>query len=414
MPSTFTSNTGIELPGNGEQEGVWGETVNLNMDIVDRALNGAVTVSIAGTTSTLTTLNGALSDGQFGIIVFAGSPSGAHTVTISPNTAQKNYWIRNTTTQNVIISQGSGANVTITPGVAKAIYTNGAGAGAAVFDLTSVFVGSLTGNASTATALQTARTIGGVSFNGTANINLPGVNAVGNQNTTGNAATATALQTARTIGGVSFNGTANINLPGVNIAGNQNTTGNAATATSVPTITLTAGDGLAGGGTLAENRFFAVDTTVVRTTRNIATGTGINGGGNLSADRTLSIDIATLAEAQVGTSNVKVMTPLRVKDAINTNVIGVAQTWQDVQASRTHSTSYQNTTGKPIFVAIAADANSATRRAQVSVDNATWINVGFFVEFSGSRQSNANFIVPNLWYYRTSGAMSFVNWSELR
>lgn len=49
-----------------------------------------------------------------------------------------------------------------------------------------------------------------------------------NQSTTGNAATATALQTARTIGGVSFNGTTNINLPGVNVAGNQNTTGSAA------------------------------------------------------------------------------------------------------------------------------------------------------------------------------------------
>jgi hypothetical protein len=49
--------------------------------------------------------------------------------------------------------------------------------------------GSITGNAATATALQTARTIGGVSFNGTANINLPGVNTAGNQNTTGSAAT---------------------------------------------------------------------------------------------------------------------------------------------------------------------------------------------------------------------------------
>ncbi|MCQ6915218.1 gp53-like domain-containing protein [Escherichia coli] len=92
-----------------------------------------------------------------------------------------------------------------------------------------------TGNAASATKLQTARTIGGVSFNGTANIDLPGVNKTGNQSTTGNAATATKLQTARTIGGVSFDGTANINLPGVNIAGNQNTTGNAATATKLKT-----------------------------------------------------------------------------------------------------------------------------------------------------------------------------------
>ena len=113
-----------------------------------------------------------------------------------------------------------------------------------------------TGNAASATRLQTARTIGGVSFNGTANINLPGVNTTGNQDTTGNAATATKLKTARTIGGVSFDGSANINLPGVNTAGNQNTSGNAATATKLRTartingkafdgsanITLTAAD----------------------------------------------------------------------------------------------------------------------------------------------------------------------------
>ena len=68
------------------------------------------------------------------------------------------------------------------------------------------------GNAATATALETARTIGGVSFDGTANITLPGVNFDGNQNTTGNAATATALETARNINGVSFDGTGNITV----------------------------------------------------------------------------------------------------------------------------------------------------------------------------------------------------------
>ena len=79
-----------------------------------------------------------------------------------------------------------------------------------------VVVGTLnqdtTGNAATATALETARTIGGVSFDGTANINLPGVNTSGSQDTSGNAATATALATARTIHGVSFDGTGNIDL----------------------------------------------------------------------------------------------------------------------------------------------------------------------------------------------------------
>lgn len=60
----------------------------------------------------------------------------------------------------------------------------------------STIAGSITGNSATATKLATARTIGGVSFDGSANINLPGVNSVGNQATTGNASTATKLSTA--------------------------------------------------------------------------------------------------------------------------------------------------------------------------------------------------------------------------
>ena len=96
--------------------------------------------------------------------------------------------------------------------------------------------GSCTGNSATASSaatLTTARNIGGVSFNGSANIDLPGVNAAGNQATSGLAATATALASARNIGGVSFDGTGNIDLPGVNAAGNQNTSGTAAIATTV-------------------------------------------------------------------------------------------------------------------------------------------------------------------------------------
>ena len=105
---------------------------------------------------------------------------------------------------------------------------NTSGTGYAVGTLVANIEGAVTGNADTATSaatLTTARDIGGVSFNGSANINLPGVNATGSQDTTGSAAT---LTTPRAIGGVNFNGSAAINLPGVNTAGNQNTSGTAA------------------------------------------------------------------------------------------------------------------------------------------------------------------------------------------
>ncbi|EON3786255.1 prophage tail fiber N-terminal domain-containing protein, partial [Escherichia coli] len=92
-----------------------------------------------------------------------------------------------------------------TPSDIGALPTTG-GTVSGPLSVTGGLTGSLNGNASTATKLQTARSIGGVVFDGSANINLPGVNTTGNQNTTGNAATATKLQTARKISGVPFDG----------------------------------------------------------------------------------------------------------------------------------------------------------------------------------------------------------------
>uniref|UniRef100_UPI003F517671 phage tail fiber protein n=1 Tax=Escherichia coli TaxID=562 RepID=UPI003F517671 len=100
------------------------------------------------------------------------------------------------------------------------VVVSGWGQDVSVKSLSAVALsGSLTGNASTATKLQTVRTIGGVSFDGSANIDLPGVNKAGNQSTTGNAATATKLQTARTINGVKFDGSANISIPTITSRG---------------------------------------------------------------------------------------------------------------------------------------------------------------------------------------------------
>ena len=86
--------------------------------------------------------------------------------------------------------------------------------------LTGNVTGNVSGNAGTATKLATARNIGGVSFDGSAAINLPGVNQAGNQNTSGNAATATTLETTRsfsitgdiTANAVNFNGSGNVTL----------------------------------------------------------------------------------------------------------------------------------------------------------------------------------------------------------
>jgi hypothetical protein len=86
-----------------------------------------------------------------------------------------------------------------------------------------------------------------------------------NQDTTGLAGTATTLATARTIGGVSFNGSANIDLPGVNATGNQNTSGLAATAT------------------------LAADATKLATARAIAVAGAVTGTVNFDGSAGVSI-----------------------------------------------------------------------------------------------------------------------------
>ncbi|WP_416515287.1 tail fiber domain-containing protein (plasmid) [Escherichia coli] len=104
-----------------------------------------------------------------------------------------------------------------TPSDIGALSTSG-GTVSGPLSVTGGLTGSLNGNASTATKLQTARSIGGVGFDGSANINLPGVNTTGNQNTTGNAATATKLQTVRKISGVPFDGSTDITLTAAHVA----------------------------------------------------------------------------------------------------------------------------------------------------------------------------------------------------
>ena len=137
MASTFTTNTGIEKPGVGEQSGTWGTTTNENFDIIDRALNGVTGIALTTNSDTSTlntdTTSGALSDGMFKVLQYTGTLDSAHTVTITPNTAAKVYLVFNNTSgsQNLIFSQGTGANATIVPGEIAWIYADG-GAGNAV------------------------------------------------------------------------------------------------------------------------------------------------------------------------------------------------------------------------------------------------------------------------------------------
>ena len=137
MASTWTTNTAIEKIADGEKTDTWGQVTNRNWDITDRAINGVGTIDLSssGANHTLYTTDGStgdsLTDGMYRVLVLDGATV-ACTITVSPNDAEKLYFVDNSSGQEVTFSQGSGSNVTIDDGSTAIIYCDGAGATAAV------------------------------------------------------------------------------------------------------------------------------------------------------------------------------------------------------------------------------------------------------------------------------------------
>jgi len=156
MASTYTSNLGVEKIGAGEQAGAWGTTTNNNFDIIDRAINGVGAISLSGTTHTLTTSDGTLTEGGNKVLVLGGSPSGTNTVTISPNDQDKMYFVHNNSGQTATFQQGNGTGgtVSIPTGSKGLIFADGAGSGAKVTDLLDGMAFGGTKVTSTATELN--------------------------------------------------------------------------------------------------------------------------------------------------------------------------------------------------------------------------------------------------------------------
>ena len=121
----------------GDQSGSWGTTTNTNLELIAEAFSfGTEAITTNADTHTTTIADGSTDPGRSIYLKYTGTLDSACTITIGPNTVSKLWFIENGTSgsQNIIISQGSGANVTVPAGEVKAIYSDGAGSGAAMVD----------------------------------------------------------------------------------------------------------------------------------------------------------------------------------------------------------------------------------------------------------------------------------------
>jgi hypothetical protein len=137
MASTYVNDLRLNEMATGDGSGTWGTTTNTNLELIAEAFSyGTEVITTNADTHTTTIADGSTDPGRSLYLKYTGTLDSACTITIGPNTVSKVWIIENGTSgsQNIIISQGSGATITIPAGDTKVVYSDGAGAGAAFVD----------------------------------------------------------------------------------------------------------------------------------------------------------------------------------------------------------------------------------------------------------------------------------------
>jgi hypothetical protein len=135
--ATYVNDLRLKEITTGDESGTWGTSTNTNLELIAEAFSyGTEVITTNADTHTTTIADGATDPGRSLYLKYTGTLDSACTITIGPNTVSKVWIIENGTSgsQDIILSQGSGANITIPAGDTKVVYSDGAGAGAAFFD----------------------------------------------------------------------------------------------------------------------------------------------------------------------------------------------------------------------------------------------------------------------------------------
>jgi hypothetical protein len=270
MASTFSPTLRLELIGDGDQSGIWGQTTNNNLGgLIEQAIGGVVTITLIDANYTLTNFNGVVDEARNAVIIATGALSAQRNI-IAP-LVEKTYTIRNSTTGGfgVQIIGPSGTGVIIPNGVTTSVFCDGT-------NFLPAFTGS-TGNQSiNGNLLVTGTTtlvgaLGGSTavFSGaisSVNPTFTGTptapTAISGTNTTQIATTAFVQNVAGALGTMSTQNANAVNITGGTITGSYGlTAANATNATNAVNVT-----GTIASGVTATTQAVSTDNTTVATT----------------------------------------------------------------------------------------------------------------------------------------------------
>lgn len=124
--TTYSTSLKLELPGDGQQTGTWGQTTNRNIGtLLEQAICGSQTISILDANYTLTNLNGTVDEARNAVLVITGTTTAVRDI-IAP-VVEKTYTVYNNTTGGyaIRIIGATGTGVTIPNGMITQVYCNG-------------------------------------------------------------------------------------------------------------------------------------------------------------------------------------------------------------------------------------------------------------------------------------------------
>ena len=386
MASTYSPSLRLELIGDGDQSGIWGQTTNNNLgSLIEQAVSGVITIAMTDANYTMSNFNGVVDEARNQVLIVTGTLTATRNL-IAP-LVEKTYVVQNNTTggQSIQLIGSSGLGVTIPNGIAAYVYCDGIN----FYNAISGSVGNykvngnliVTGTTALTGALSgsTAAFSGAISSVSPAFTGTPTVpTATAGTNTTQAASTAFvtgAITTATgALGTMSTQNANNVNITGGTITGITD---------------LAVADGGTGSSSLTANSVMLGNGTSALSGNMVAPG---------ASGRLLVSNGTTWTSATLASSGVR----------LGLGITG--ETW--TYPSRSFNSTYTNSETYPIAV-------SATATCAVTSEIHAYVNGSLVAwyqwQFNGCGSYGGTFIIvpPGASYQLTSG-QGLYNWAELR
>ena len=383
MASTYSPSLRLELIGDGDQSGIWGQTTNNNLGyLLEQSVAGVIAITMTDANYTLSNFNGVVDEARNQVLVMSGALTATRNV-IAP-LVEKTYIIKNSTSgsQSIQIIGSSGLGVTIPNGITALVYCDGTNFYNAITGSVGNFTVngnlSVTGTTSLTGALSgsTAAFSGAISsvsptFTGTPTAPT----ATAGTNTTQLATTAFVQTATGTLGTMSTQNANNVAITGGSITGITD---------------LAVADGGTGRSTLTANAVLTGNGT-----------SGINSVSPSTAGNLLVSDGTNWTSATLASSGIK----------LGLGITG--EVWNDVTGSRSSGTPYTNSRAYPMMVSATGSAANSGPNLRIYVNSTLVSSFNWQFNGAGAKSGGCAIVPPGATYTLYFDGSGIQNWVEL-